>query len=31
MKICRPPSMSPLAMTSAEAAIRAASGDGPGL
>ena len=31
MKICRPPSMSPLAITSAEAAIRAASGEGPGL
>jgi hypothetical protein len=31
MKICKPPSMSPLAITSAEAAIRAASGEGPGL
>ena len=30
-KICRPPSMSPLAITLAEAAIRAASGEGPGL
>lgn len=31
MKICKPPSMSPLAITSAEAAMRAASGEGPGL
>ena len=31
MKICRPPSMSPLAITSAEAAIMPASGEGPGL
>ena len=31
MKICRPPSISPLAIASAEAATIAATGEGPGL